>query len=169
MTHKYLQVDNAHKEFYYYLGLISTKFAILESNLLSLLGKLVLDDFILTNTLLERNSLSQNIELLKKINKYRNFEEDTVEKLIGKISSIRGKRNLFIHGIWGKPFISENDLMVICSEPKLLYKENSRGKSWSSKKNHEFRLGYLRKQVDHIDEILMAQDYLLKKLENFEY
>jgi hypothetical protein len=169
MTHKYSQVDDSHKEFYYYLGLISTKFAILESNLLNLLGKMIIDDFVLTNTLLERNSLSQNIELLKRINKYRQFEEDTIRKLIEKISSIRVNRNLFIHGIWGKPFMAENDLMIICAEPKLLYEENERVRSWASKKNHKFRLPYLKKQVDHIDEILMAQEYLLKKMEDFDY
>src|SRR5690606_4915372 len=62
------------KEFYFYLGLLSTKFAEMETNVVSLLGSLVTEEVFLINPIIEKNSLSQNIELLKKINLYKEFE-----------------------------------------------------------------------------------------------
>jgi hypothetical protein len=48
---KFHDADESVKEFYFYLGLLSTKFAVLENNMLFLLGRLVADDLFLTNTL----------------------------------------------------------------------------------------------------------------------
>jgi len=157
--------DESKKEFYYYLGLLSTKFAKLEFNLLSILSKLILDDFVLTSTILERNSLSQNIELLKKINKYKKFEVKSITKLIMSISNLKTTRNLFIHGIWGEPYIAENDISIHCQEARILYEEMENGKRWSSVRNHTFKLAFIKKQVQIIDDLILAQDYLIDKLE----
>lgn len=167
MTSKFSEVNNSFKEFYYYLGLISTKFAILEYNTLSILSRLIIDNFVLTNTILERNSLSQNIELLKRINLHKRFEEKSVSGLIAKISNVRKTRNLFIHGIWGEPSESKNDSVIFCGEPKILYEENENGRSWASKRNHQFTLNHLKKQVRNIDEILLIQDYLINELNDY--
>ncbi len=106
MTKKYLNSKDTEKEFYFYLGLLATLFSKMESNLLDILGKLIVDDFVLTNTILEKNSLAQNIELLKSINRYRGFQEKYFESLISKMGSVRKNRNLFIHGVWSELCIS---------------------------------------------------------------
>lgn len=66
MIVNYSKTEEPKKEFYFFLGLLSTKFAIMESNLLTILGLLIIDNFVLTSTVLEKNSLAQNIDLLKK-------------------------------------------------------------------------------------------------------
>ena len=165
---KYSLVDESEKEFYYYLGILSTKFAVLEYNILTILGLLIVDNFVLTGTILEKNSLAQNIELLKKINSYRQIEEKTITIILEKIANVRSKRNLFIHGIWSTPYHADNDVKINCSEPKILYVKEKTGRTWSQKTNHTFRLSYIRRLVLTIDEILLGQDYIIDKLRSLD-
>jgi len=174
MTTKFKNTNDHDKEVYFYLGLLSTLFAKMESKLLDILGKHITSDFVLANTLFERNTLYQNIELLKSINNLKSFEEETVKKLIQKISNIRKTRNLFIHGVWDDPIEFENDILITCRESKLDYSEEiQNGKrisqQWRSKKSTEFRLSYIRKLVDNVEEILLIEDYLIKKIEDYDY
>jgi hypothetical protein len=66
MTVKYKNTPENKKEVYFYLGLLSTMFSKMEADLLKILGKLITSDFILASTLFERNTLAQNIEMIKK-------------------------------------------------------------------------------------------------------
>lgn len=163
---KFYNAEETTKEFYFYIGLLSTKFAIIESNILSLLGGLITNDFVLTNTILERNSLSQNIDFLKKINKYRRFEEHKIQIVIQKISAIRIQRNMFIHGLWGVPTDKDNDIVIICSEPKIVYEEQMNHRKWSSTKNHVFHLSYIKKLIEQTDIIIYELEFLAKRLED---
>ena len=163
---KYAHASLPKQEFYYYLGLMSTKFAKIEYNILTILGLLIIEDFVLSGTLLERNTLERNIELLKKVNQYRMFKTSLVSQMLAKLGSVKKNRNLFIHGIWSEPYIEENDLMISCSERKIQHTMLSHGNNWSSAKNHKFRIGYIKKQVLIIDEIILTQDHLIKELEN---
>ena len=174
MTNKYKNTHENKKEVYFYLGLLSTLFAKMESKLLDILGKHITSDFVLANTLFERNTLYQNIEILKSVNDLKGFEEVTVKKLIQKISSIRKTRNLFIHGVWDEPIEFENDILIVCRESKLDYSEERQNgervsRLWGSKKSTEFRLSYIRKLVDNVEEILLIEDYLIKKIEDYDY
>ena len=174
MTNKYKNTDENKKEVYFYLWLLSTLFAKMESKLLDILGKHITSDFVLANTLFERNTLYQNIEILKSVNDLKGFEEVTVKKLIQKISSIRKTRNLFIHGVWDEPIEFENDILIVCRESKLDYSEERQNgervsRLWGSKKSTEFRLSYIRKLVDNVEEILLIEDYLIKKIEDYDY
>ena len=174
MTNKYKNTDENKKDVYFYLGLLSTLFAKMESKLLDILGKHITSDFVLANTLFERNTLYQNIEILKSVNDLKGFEEVTVKKLIQKISSIRKTRNLFIHGVWDEPIEFENDILIVCRESKLDYSEERQNgervsRLWGSKKSTEFRLSYIRKLVDNVEEILLIEDYLIKKIEDYDY
>lgn len=165
---KFRNANDAIKEFYFYLGLLSTKFSILEYNTLLLLGRLITDDLFLTNTLLERNTLSQNIQMLKKINKFRRFEEKKMSILISKISEVRSIRNLFIHGVWGSPTSRENDTVITCSNPKIVYEESNGGQTWTSARNHSFRLSYIVRLIEQVDVILLEQEYMFNKLDEEE-
>ena len=172
MTKRYSEYEEKHKEFYFYLGLISTRFAVVEYKVLKMLGLLISDDFVLTNTLFERNSLSQNIEFLKKINKLKRIEEVSIHNLIGKITNIKGKRNLFVHGLWGEPEIKENDLIISYADPKMDYTEEfdngiRMSRTWSSVTKHEFRLSYLKKLSVSLSDIILAQNHLIKRIEEY--
>lgn len=172
MTKRYSEYDEKHKEFYFYLGLISTRFAVVEFKILKMLGLLISDDFVLTNTLFERNSLAQNIEYLKKINKLKRIEEKATQNLIQQITNVKGKRNLFVHGLWGEPKMKENDLIISCADPKMDYSEEfENGKRisrmWKSVTSNEFRLSYLKKLSVNLSDIIFAQNHLIKKFEEF--
>lgn len=95
----YNRVEEYKKEFYFNLGLLSTKFSKMEYKLIQILGLLIVDNFVITNTIFEKNSLAQNLELLKKLNKYRSYEEKYIQNLIANIGRIKKDRNLFIHGM----------------------------------------------------------------------
>ena len=166
MTVKFNQTEDKEKEIYFFIGLLSTKFARMEANVIKILDKLIVDDFVISNTIMEGNSLAKNIELLKKLNKYRGIEEGLILNLCSRISSVRKDRNLFIHGLWGEPYIEENDIMVVCSDPRIEFFESGDHKQWRSTRPKKFRVGYLKKQVDAIEEILLSQDSLLIRLEN---
>lgn len=168
-------MEDYKKDFYLNLGLLSTKFAKIEYKLMEILGLLIIDNFVITSTIFEKNSLAQNIELLKRINKYRGYEEEYLKNLIIKIGAIRKERNLFIHGIWGEPFEFDNDVLIQCHEPKIQYddkKEDERiiSQEWSSSKPHEFRLTYVKKLIQNLNDIIDCQDYFINKLKihNFE-
>jgi len=174
MLNTFENIEDHKKEVYFYLGLLSTLFAKMESKLLELLGLHITSNFVLANTLFERNSLAQNIEYLKKINALKDFEVKTVTELIQKISSVRKTRNLFIHGVWDEPIKFENEILVICRESKLDYKEEKENgkvitRQWASMKNNEFKLSFIKKLVENVQEILQLEDDLLEKIENHNY
>lgn len=165
MDESFVNAPDASKRFYFYLGLLSTKFAQSEVNIMSLLGKLVVDEVFLMNTIIERNSLSQNIELLKKINLYRKFEVAAMDEMIAKVSSLRTVRNLFIHSLWGSPYLDGEKLMISCLEPKIVSRINEYGRSWASAREHNFELSFLHEKVLELDSVLEMQIELLKKVE----
>lgn len=163
------------KEFYAYLGLLSVKFAKLEFNISAILGKLInSDEDLIVITLVENNSLNQNIELLKKINRIRKYQESSIENLIEEIGRVKNERNLFIHGLWGIPYESENDVKVNCEERKIRHsvdkdmKGNKVSQTWKLNKNQTYRLSYMKKRISTIDNILLAQEALIRKLETEE-
>lgn len=166
-------MEEFEKEFYAHLGLLSVKFAKVEYNLSLIVGKLIgTNEDLIAVSLIEKNTLSQNIELLKKINRVRSYQVPTVNNLIEQIGEIKNERNLFIHGIWGIPFESENDIKIICDERKIRYSENKNKqskiiqKNWTYNENHTFRLSYIKKQIRKIEDILLSQDSLIHTLES---
>jgi hypothetical protein len=174
MTTKYKNTPENKKEVYFFLGLLSTLFAKMEADLLKILGKLITSDFVLANTLFERNTLAQNIEMVKKISDLKQYEVKTIKGLTDKISNIKKTRNLFIHGVWSEPIEKDNDIIITCRESKLDYWEDFEngirmGRTWCSNKRTEIRLSYMRKLVDKVEEIILIEEHLLKKLEDYDY
>jgi hypothetical protein len=160
-------------EFYAHLGLLSVRFAKLEFKLSTILGKLLdpKDDLIPT-LITENNSLSKNIELLKKLNRVRNFHHALVSNLTSQISKIQNDRNLFIHGIWSDPIINENSIQIICEERKIRYNDekdyegNFVEQTWHLNKNHPFNLDDIKNRIKVIDNIVELEDKLLTELED---
>jgi hypothetical protein len=160
-------------EFYARLGLLSVKFAQMEYKLSTILGKLFgSDDDLITVTVTEKNTLTKNIELLKSLNRIRKFQYALILDLINKISKIQSDRNLFIHGIWGNPIISENSVIIICDEKKIRYNEekdkvgNIIDQTWHFNKNHILSLTDIENRINDIDNIISLEDSLIKDLEN---
>lgn len=167
-------MEDYKKDFYANLGLLSTKFAKLEYRLMEILGLLIMNNFVITNTIFEKNTLAQNLELLKRISKYRQYEEKYIQDLISKIGSVRKVRNLFIHGIWGEPFEFENDILIQCQEPKIQYDDIKVNEviiqqEWASSKPHEFRLTYIKNVIQSLDDIIKSQDSFIIKLKSHDF
>lgn len=164
MKANYTNYNDIEKEFYFHLGLLSTKFAEIETNVISILGGLITDEIFLINPIIEKNSLSQNIELLKKINLYKEFEKEDVQNLITRISEVRKDRNLFIHGLWGKPYQEGGEISIDCLEQKVTPKMARYGRMWASGKEHSFKLSEIISRIDELDFIIDLQNNLLKKI-----
>jgi len=165
MSTSFKYATDLQKEFNYYLGLLSTRFAIVENNVMTLLGKLIIDEVFLINTIIEKNTLSQNLVLLRKLNLYKQFEVESMSDLITKIDHIRTERNLFIHGIWADPTEKEGEVKIHCLETKIVSKVGKYGRSWLSGREHEFKLSQLMNRVEELDQIILHQEELLNKVE----
>jgi hypothetical protein len=159
-------------EFYAHLGLLSVKFAKLEFKLSVILGKFLdPNDDLIPTVITEHNSLSKNIDLLKKLDRVRNWEHSLISRLIDQISKIKNDRNLFIHGIWSDPIIEENSIQIICDERKISYvdekdnEDNYVNQTWHFSMNHVFRLDDIKNRIADIDNIIELEDKLLVGLE----
>jgi hypothetical protein len=162
------QEDN----FYSYLGMLSVKFALIDSLLSEILVKLIgIDDDLISETLIEDNSISKNIDILKKINKIRNYNEYIMSDLITRIDEIRKVRNLFIHGNWGVPMESDGELKIVCCEKKIKYTEerDSKGKviekTWRHTKHQLFSLEDIKKIIHSIEAIQEIENSILESLD----
>lgn len=164
MKISYTGYDDIEKEFYFHLGLLSTRFAEMETNVMSLLGSIITDEIFLINPVIEKNSLSQNLDLLKKVNLYKEFEQEAVQDLINRISNVRKNRNLFIHGLWGKPYQKDGEVLIDCLEQKITPKMVTLGRMWASAKEHYFKLSDIISQIDELNDIIDLQNTLLKKI-----
>lgn len=164
------------KEFYAHLGLLSIKYAKMEYNLSKILGKLIgVEEETINVTLVEKNTLHQNITMLKKIDKIRNFESSDINEVIELIGRVKNDRNKFIHGIWGNPFKDKDEIKVVCDERKIKYTEQNdeNGKSiernWKFNENNIFSLTYVKNQINVIETIIELQDGLIDKLVELDY
>lgn len=169
MENSYQTSGELSKEFYYYLGRLSTKFAEVESNIMSILGKLVIDEVFLINTIIERNPLNQNIQLLKRLNLYREFETAAMQKMIEQVSALRSVRNLFIHSLWGEPYTKNEKVLIFCIEPKIVSEIKRHGRMWASGKEHEFELSYLISKIVELELVIQIQTDILEKLERHRF
>jgi len=163
-------------EFYAHLGLLAVKFAQMEYKLSAIVGKLFgTDDDLIPMTVLENNSLSMNIGLLKKLNRIQNFQKPVVTDLIQQIIKIQSDRNLFIHGIWSTPDESDGSVIIICDEKRIKYEEKYEhswkgfDQIWYHSKKHIFSLSDIKKRINDLNDILATQDSLIKDLENYDF
>lgn len=164
-------MDELEKKIYAQLGKLSVNFSKMEFKLGLILNYLIgTDEDLISVTLTENNSLHQTIELVKKINRIKVFQPKAMKELLERIAAIKLYRNLFIHGIWGDPYTSGNDIKITCEERKIRYQEEQTeygtSKHWRYNNHHTFRLSFLRQLTIKIDDIIVAQDYMLDTLED---
>lgn len=153
------------EEFYHNIALLSMKFARMEYHLGEILSKFITDSFVISGILFENNVLAKNIELLKKINQYKGFETERLDKILKEINSIRGNRNLFVHGLWGNPYLEDDDIICVVSSFKLERTKGNIEKNWLSGKHRKVTLSELKKTTTKIDRIISEQENLLKLIE----
>lgn len=171
---EYERLSDELKGFYSRLGWLSTRFAIMEAGIMQILSRYILDDFVLTQTLFEKNSLHVNLEILTKIIKIRSYDSEISNQLIQliqKVHTVKTKRNLFVHSIWNNPINKDGELYVTCIQSRLssIHDVVNDIKGHSSITKEVFSLSQIIEASNKIEEIIDIEEILLKKLEDIQF
>lgn len=144
--------------FYAYIGLITVRFAEVESLVSHIIEKIInSDDDIIASTLIEGNSLFLNLKLLAKINRSRGYRENDIKSIIKKIDESRIIRNSLIHGVWSEVVKDQDELRIFCSNHKHIFeKVSNTTKRWSRYSAEEFTLEHLKNEINNIDDVLIT-------------
>lgn len=167
-----IQMKEFEKDFYAQLGILSVKFSKLDY-FLSVILELLLGtgDSTISLTLIENNNIAKNIDLIRKINRIRHYEENKISNLLDQVDNIKGDRNLFIHGIWSPPLESEDGISMICQARKIKYslKKDKKGivirSEWRFNENYVFSLPQIKEKIIKIDEVLLILHNIIEKLD----
>ncbi|PKB17520.1 hypothetical protein [Flavobacterium sp. 5] len=156
--------------FYAAIGLTSVRFAELESLIFHIIEKLInSDDKIISSTLIEKNSLESNLNLLLKINRSRQYKEEKLYKIVTEIRPLKDKRNLFIHGVWSDVIVEANVEYMCCSNHKHIYKKLPDGREWRRYAGERFTLEELEEITIKINPILLDLLSILEELEEKDF
>ncbi|MCL9805703.1 hypothetical protein NAT51_09225 [Flavobacterium amniphilum] len=170
LFNKQSELNEGNISFYAHIGLISIRFAELESLITHIIERLInSDNDIVSSTLIENNNLSTNLQLLKKINRCRRYEEEKISETILKINQLRDMRNFFIHGVWSDVKIDEEGTYVQCSNHKHIYEKNSSGQLWTRYHSEQFRLKDFQEEIKKIDAVLVILKELWEDLEEEDF
>lgn len=167
-----LELTEENIPFYAHIGLVTVRFAELESLISHIIERLInSDDDVISNTLIENNNLSSNLNVLEKINRRRGYEEKKITEVIKKINQLKKTRNFFVHGVWNDIKKDEKGIYMRCSNHKHIYKKIHNGKQWTRYSGKIFRLEDLQNEIKNIDAILIILKEIFENLEeiNFHY
>jgi hypothetical protein len=152
--------------FYSKIGLLSIDFARLESKLQELLCKLIGSDRdLISITLIERNSISQNSEMLLKLNKIRGIFEEEIKSIVIRVNNVRTDRNLFIHGLWKGPYEGSKGLMVSCEDKRVKFTQEADGKKWVQSAFYFYTLEEINSKIKEIQQINDELERIITELE----
>lgn len=168
MAKRYKEYHTAEKEFYFYIGLLSAKFAKMEVLTRKMLGAFISDDDVLNAYLFEKNSLDANINLIKTLNIKYQYETEILSKILQQIATIKTERNSFIHGIWSEPESKENDIHIYCSNPKMKSTPEENGRSWTFGKSKLVRLTFIKSLVHKLDDLMVIQKAFVERLKDYD-
>lgn len=169
-------MTNFEKEFYAQLGLLSVQFSKMEYYLTVIVTNLLgTEEELVAVTIIERNNLNQNIELLLKLNKLKDDHDKEITEMASEINKVRSMRNLFIHGIWKDLTQVGNKIQMVCEERKIKYSEEKDtagrliNRKWSLNRHHVFELQEIKQLKKTIDGIIEKQLKLLEEMERQKY
>ena len=128
MAKRYKEYEDIEKEFYFYIGLLSDRFAKMEVLVRDMLGAFISDDDVLNAYLFEKNSLDANIKLIKTINVKYDYEKKILAEILNEVS---------------------------CINPKMKFEKEPNGKRWSFGHGKLVRLTYIKKLVSKIEDIMV--------------
>jgi len=159
-----------HKTFYSLLGLLSASFAKMEYRLSQILSYLIGGEHeVIRETVISNNKLHDNINLIKKINAYREIEPELINGLMIKIKSISEERNLFIHGIWHEPHEKDGQIICLCESKRIRHQVQKKElggeySRWLRNEFHSYSIKSFEKRIREVGQIIKIQDELLQKL-----
>ena len=168
MSKRYKEYTDTEKEFYFYIGLLSAKYAKMEVLVRDMLGAFISDDNVLNGYIFQKNSIGGNIDLIETLNIKYDYETEIVNGILNEIKNIKNERNSFIHGIWSEPSKKDNDIHINCSNPKMKFKKEVDGKSWTFGTPKTVQLTFIKKLVSRIDDVMISQKAFVDRLNNFD-
>jgi hypothetical protein len=146
----------AQVNFYYHLGKLATSFATLEDALRYLLVMVInSEDPFPILYVIERNSFSQNLDLLRNLSRFKAVDPRTqIEKLILEIEPVRSLRNSFIHGVWEEAHKAGKEIVFELSEFKMKYEIDKDGESWMNAKRSAYTLQDIKNKTYLIEQLI---------------
>jgi hypothetical protein len=148
---------------------VSVLFSTLEAEIAKLLCVLVhQEEPMLAATVLERNSFARNLELLKKVARFRDTRiESRVNRLLAITSPLIENRNLFVHGCWDISHkLLDQGKVKVSGWKKVSYQGNESRKTWRKGTDRTLTYQELREYQAEVMRALKMTKELLQILEN---
>ena len=164
-------MEDFKKEMYSGLGLLSVKFAQMEYKLSEILLRLInSDEDIVTQSLIEHNTLAKNIQHLARINEIRGYHLEDIKRLLERIEKIKKVRNELVHGLWKTPQKTDNNIVVVCESRRIKYPSKNaedypKRKRWELNSFKSYSLSDIEKLITETEEIILKQEELLDFIE----
>lgn len=157
------------KEAYHKLGQLSTLFAEMEEEVHEIVSGLISEDWIISSYLIDRNFLEKNLQLLEKLNEYKEFEVDKVKEVVRSIYAVKEKRNELIHGVWSVRIIKSDSSPVIFVGSHRMMRPDTiiKGKKgWASRTYKSYSFTEISKTIGEIKAIIVNLKELTENLKN---
>lgn len=155
------------KEAYIKLGQLSTLFAEMEEEVHEIVSGLISEDWIISSYLIDRNFLEKNLQLLEKLNEYKEFEVDKVNEVVRLIYAVKDKRNELIHGVWSVRIIkSDNSPVVFVASHRMMRPDSiiKGKKGWASRTYKSYSFDEITKTIEEIKAITVKLKVLTECL-----
>ncbi|HEX8517888.1 MAG TPA: hypothetical protein VF868_16945 [Bacteroidia bacterium] len=159
------------KEFYAHLGLLSIQSARMEQMLHLIAAGLMAGDQFISRTVIQNNNLNSNLDLIKKLNQFRHGDINNIQvnTVLTKIRAVQGQRNLFIHAVWREPNEVEGSIEITCSDMKVAFSENERGKEWAEQTHYVFDIQDIKMKIEELKEIQEIEKSILEEIKGSSF
>lgn len=153
--------------FYTRIGLLSIRFAEIESLITHVNEKLINpSEELISHVLIGRNTLQKNLELIKQLSSMRSYEEENILKIVSKLKPLQTLRNSFIHGVWLDVIVENNETYIYCTDHRWVIKEDNA--KWTTRTRYSkkrYTIQDLEKQIKIADEILFDLKKIWEELD----
>jgi hypothetical protein len=157
------------KEFYAHLGLLSIQFARMEQMLHLIAAGLLGADKFVSKTVIQNNNLTVNLNLVKKLNEFREIDINKMHLMIKQIEAIKDQRNLFIHAVWFEPYEQNGGIQITCSDMKVISTKTMYGKGWVDQTHYTFDLDDIKIKIEKLKEIQEIEKALLEQIKKLTF
>ncbi|SUX45925.1 Uncharacterised protein [Chryseobacterium indoltheticum] len=165
------ELNELNLPFYTRIGLLSVRFAEIESLITHINEKLINPgEELISHILIKDNSLHTNLELIKKLSSMRSYEEENILKIVSKLKPLQRLRNSFIHGVWLDVMVEKSETFIYCTDHRWVVKEkNSQQTTRTRYSKERYTIQDLEKQIKIADEILLDLKKLWENLYEISY
>lgn len=170
------------KNFYYNVGILSTRFAIAEQLCQDILCLTISSEerHTATLTIIEEFTLWKTLRILEKIIKINSGWEKEIKAVIKKLDKIRVVRNLFIHGLWKTPQTNGKTTTISVETKKIKFEEEppieelvkqgypySYGsRTWRFNNYQTFSIEEIQRIISETNDIINLQEKIISDIKD---